>query len=71
MLMNDNAPRLIPLTAVIALEEPARAKANNAELALQYIEEILLKLKNDGAVSAKKADAAGISFRHWPSRLAI
>jgi hypothetical protein len=49
---------MIPRERVMALEEPACAMANNAELALAYITALLLKLRNDGAITTVKANAA-------------
>ncbi|RYE69504.1 MAG: hypothetical protein EOO81_08495 [Oxalobacteraceae bacterium] len=51
--------RMIPRFAVIeALEEPASAMADNADIALQYISDILVKQRQDGHLLQHKTNAA-------------
>lgn len=50
---------MIPRNAVIAaLEEPANEMADNADIALDYITAILMKLRKEGHLSREKVNAA-------------
>jgi hypothetical protein len=50
---------MIPRNAVIAaLEEPANEMADNADIALDYISAILMKLRKEGHLTRDKVNAA-------------
>ncbi|MBD8650820.1 hypothetical protein IFT66_06980 [Rhizobium sp. CFBP 13726] len=51
--------RMIPRNAVIAaLEEPANEMADSADIALEYISGILVKLRQEGHLPRDKVNAA-------------
>lgn len=62
LTVNENFPariRMIDRNAVIAaLEEPANEMADNADIALDYISAILMRLRKEGHLTRDKVNAA-------------